>query len=322
PLINYNLHAAPGDDSLTILRNLHQGGDSTLHYDQVVKQELKNTFLVSIPTITGNPFCPVSEEPILKEPNSPPSTFCTLVRGGWSLGYLLLFACAGFLATLAAWRSTHQWRSNRDDPSARQQLVRDYARWLLLACALITLLLYTFSNGPLDWPGTHARYLIALLVAWPAVLWPLWSAISAHSTGLWKRARQYTSTALLLGIGLVYLTATFLTLSEIPGTQAEHQRDLALINHLRSIGVRHFYTEYWTCDKLAFLSQEELICGVVASNLKPTHNREAGYYQAVSADPHAAYVFPIGYHTPTLEHNIAKYHFQTFAGYHIYIPIT
>jgi hypothetical protein len=63
---------------------------------------------------------------------------------------------------------------------------------------------------------------------------------------------------------------------------------------LETLQVRHVYTDYWTCDKIAFESDEQIICAVVNSRLQPDffHNRYFPYYTRVSADPHAAYVFP------------------------------
>ena len=326
PLINYNLHAAPGADSLSVLKGIHQGDAGELQYSSsIILQELSGTFQVSIPTITGNPFCPVSEDPILQEPNSSPSLLCTTVHSTWSIGYLLLFVCAASLATFMAWQSSRNWWRNRQDLILQQELARHYARWLLLACAFITLILYTFSISSVAWPGIHSRYLIALLVALPAVFWPLWLGITTKREGMWHKVRRTTCATILACVGLIYLVGTITVFTELPGAQANYQRNLSLIQHLHSIGATHIYTDYWTCDKIAFLSQEQIICGVVGGKLQPSHNREAGYYKSVQADPHSAYVFPLGYHIPALQEKIAQpgahYRHYVFDGYYIYQPV-
>jgi hypothetical protein len=327
PLISYNLHAAPGADSLSVLKEIHQGSSGELSYSStLILKELKGTFQVSIPTITGNPFCPVSEQAeILHEPSTPHSLLCTTVHSAWSIGYVLLFVCAAILATLMAWKVSRNWWNNKQDLAMRQELVRHYGRWLLLACAFITLLLYTFSVSSIYWPGLHARYLIALIAAVPAVLWPLWSGITSKDERKRNKLGRIACTILLASVSLIYLTGTIMVFTELPSAQADYQRNLSLIQHLRSIGATHIYTEYWTCDKLAFISQEQIICGVVGGELIPSHNREAGYYDTVKADPHSAYVFPLGYQTPALQKKLslpgAHYRYYVFDGYYIYQPI-
>lgn len=326
PLISYNLHAAPGKDSLSVLRGLHQGGSSELSYSPtLIIKELKGTLQVSIPTITGNPFCPVSEEASLYEPSTPHSLLCTTVHSAWSIGYVLLFACAAGIATFMVWQVSRNWWNNKQDIMARQELVRHYGRWLLLACAFITLVLYTFSDSPIDWPGIHARYIIALIAALPAVFWPLWLGITTSKEGIWNRIRRIACTGILVSVGLIYLVGTLMVFTELPGAQADYQRNLSLIQHLHTIGASHIYTDYWTCDKIAFISQEQIICGVVGGELIPSHNREAGYYDIVKADPHSAYVFPLGYQTPALQKKLslpgAHYRYYVFNGYYIYQPV-
>jgi hypothetical protein len=61
PLILYNLNAAPGEDSLTTLRLLQRGGGSIVYTKALLLKELSGTIKISIPMMTGNPFCPVSE---------------------------------------------------------------------------------------------------------------------------------------------------------------------------------------------------------------------------------------------------------------------
>src|SRR5579884_345041 len=63
PLIFYNLHAQPGQDSLSILWRLqHNAGIAWANPTQIsLLHQLQGTIQISLPTITGNPFCPITE---------------------------------------------------------------------------------------------------------------------------------------------------------------------------------------------------------------------------------------------------------------------
>ncbi len=87
------------------------------------------------------------------------------------------------------------------------------------------------------------------------------------------------------------------------------------------------YSDYWTCDRLIFLTQERLICGVVdEATTGPDLNRYVPYYTTVRADPHSAYVFVAGsVYANAFAQRIATTHAQyrklLFVGYVVYIPI-
>jgi len=89
------------------------------------------------------------------------------------------------------------------------------------------------------------------------------------------------------------------------------------------------YTEYWTCDRIAFVSHEKIIYAVVAGNLQPTHNRYYNYYTVVNAGPHSAYVFPfdsLDKHMASLiikKISISNQNFRRFVfdGYVVYQPV-
>ncbi len=340
PMIYYNQHfAAPDDSSLNMLQRLRNGSSSkSLHYDRkLVTAELKGTIQVSIPMMTGEPFCPVSEEFALHEPNSPHTRLCTLVHSTWGFGYLLLCSLAVIVVLLANWRVLlARWRAYKAGSPGldeRREGARQCARLLLLISALLSLGLYTFSIAPLDWPGVHARYLTGLLIATPVVLYPLWLATTtvgarARAT-LLSRSRQVVGAALLAAIGIVFLSGTIMTLSELPAARADMQQEQALISYLLRIHATHIYTQYWACDKTAFVSQEKITCAIVDASLHPTHNRVPHYYDVVSADPRAIYVYPINQLPVTSEWSAIQqkvtqpgthYRRVVVAGYIIYIP--
>ena len=95
--------------------------------------------------------------------------------------------------------------------------------------------------------------------------------------------------------------------------------------NLQRIGATHIYTDYWTCDRLALVSQEKIICGVLDDNLQPTHNRYAPYYPLVKADPHTAYVFTFDLFQKTSlvqKAHLSSSDFRRFVfdGYVVYQP--
>ncbi len=115
---------------------------------------------------------------------------------------------------------------------------------------------------------------------------------------------------------------------EVPEDQVKNQQQQALINDLLQRGITHIYTDYWTCNRLAFVINEQITCVVLGPDLKPTHNREEQYYQVVHADPRAAYVFEKAGDAPYLaaiEKQRANpgrhYRYYEFDGYAVYVPV-
>lgn len=334
PLIRYNLRAAPGQDSLTILRGLRGSSNTYLTLANLLK-EVKSTLQVSIPSMTGNPFCPVTELPFLG-PNSPRSLPCTLVHGIWGVGYMLVFVIALVLVLRAIWNAWHRLRAAEKDAQfsdTRRDLVRQAARLMLLGCAILTLFAYTFSEAPIQWPGIHARYIIGLLICTPAILWPLWRGLGSVKNSLpaLTALRKIVCSVALVALCVVLLTGTVLAFTELPSIQAKNARDMALVRDLVRLKVTHVYTDYWTCNKIAFVSNEQVTCGVVSGQLQPSHNRVPGYYTTVSADPRAAYAFPAdsGYVSPAgsnvvpaVEQKLRQTNYRRLVldGYVIYLP--
>jgi hypothetical protein len=320
PLIYYNLHALPGQDSLSILMGLQGHGNA----HSPLLPHILSTFQVSIPTITGDPFCPVNESYVLRDPTSPHTLSCSILHGGWSAAYLALFACAILVAAWTAWQA---WKARKDGPEARQNLARHTARLLLIGSATLALLLFVEGSAPLSTPANHARYIVGLLIATPALLWPLWlyaRTITQKASRL-PRIRSIASALALAVICILSLTGTIIVFQEIPTAQAYSQQDMALVTRLESMGITHTYGGYWTCDKLAFLSQEKVICGVVSGSLYPNHNRYQHYFDVVKSDPHTSYVFAYSEYRVVVEHwveqNPAKYHLTIFEGWYIVQPV-
>jgi hypothetical protein len=296
PLIYYNLNARPGQDSLTVLRALDTVSSQNFK-PTALKLEIGNTFQISLPLMTGEPFCPVTEIPFLG-PTSEPTLACTLARGSWSAGYILLFVCSGLLTIFALGSPVFRRKTFQAQSEWQPRLRVELGRLMLLASAALTLIIYTFSNSPVTGPGLHARYLICLLAATPVVYWPLWLGLTkAHAQlKLTKRSLQVICASMLIcfcGLGVLGSGLTFV---EVPATSVLNQNDLALIHTLEQMKIRHVYTDYWTCDKLAFESNEQVTCVVLSNKLQvssPHYNRYYPYVGQVVTDPQSAYLLPL-----------------------------
>lgn len=330
PLIYYNLHAAPGQDSLSVIRSLQGSGNPTFYTPSALLQEVGSTVDVSVPLMTGEPFCPVTEIPFVG-PTSAPTLACTLARGSWGLGYVALLFLACVLIGWRAWRLWRKRKETNNAPEFSYILRRQFARAALLLSAALSLVLYTFSSGSFTGPGLHSRYLICLLVSTPAIFWPLQEGLLRARMP--ERARQFMlpvlSIIVLLAFCSLSLLGGILAINEVPAARSLNQQDANLIHTLEAFHVRHIYTDYWTCDTIAFESHEQIICAVVDSQMQPSirYNRYLPYYTQVSSDPDASYVIPqnpvefeaaaIGTKAPFSQH----YHEIILNGYDIYVFI-
>ncbi len=330
PILRYSLNAAShGDSVLKTLFGLFQGSTvQAPHGLHQILHAVKGTVLISVPTATGYPFCPVMEQSFLSD-NTVQTPLCTLGHALWGVGYIALLVLSVLLTLAVLWRLWRQRRLTMQEVDARRTLVRSVSQLLLVGSALLAISAYSLSSAPVGWPGYHSRYLIGLLIVTPAVIAPLWNAASNVST--LSLSRQWLrilctngSRVALAGIALVYLTGTLMLFSEVPATQAANQRQTDLINHLVTSGHPHIYTEYWECNKIAFESNERVICGVLYPDLQPSHNRTPGYWNIVHADPHAAYVFSVGSPQVALldkKLKASKYERSTIDGYVVWMPI-
>lgn len=284
PLIGYNIVAPSSQNSFVTLLGLFHG--TAVQQARTLGQlfqGIKATIQVSLPTATGSPFCPAPAVDYAADLSGRLSTSCLALNTTWGLGYLLLWLLAALLTIHALWRA-------RKRQVERRQVVLLAARLCLLAGAGLAIAAYAASSAPLGMPASHARYLIGLLIATPAIIWPLWDGLTALPLAQ-ARFRVVASAALLGLVAASFLLGTALTFGDVPSAQATDQQQATLINGLLRVGATRIYSDYWTCDRVAFVSQERIICGVLNNTLQPSHNRDPHAYSIVSADPHAAYVF-------------------------------
>jgi hypothetical protein len=127
---------------------------------------------------------------------------------------------------------------------------------------------------------------------------------------------------ILLVIATTFLMGTVRVFAEVPGAQGVYDRQDALVRHLVDIGVTRIYSEYWTCNRIIFRSQERVICASLNEQLGPGFDRYEPYREIVGAARHPAYVFPVGsLQAVALERKYSDdghYRRSVFEGYVIY----
>jgi hypothetical protein len=329
PMIAYNLTAPPGLDTLTYIRNI-QSAEGIKHYPFAVlfPLQLKGTFLISLPGATGaTPLCySYVNEAHLFLFGSLHQIHCTLVHTGWSLGIVLLWIIATIFAVRAIW---YLYRSSSPDRAqVRQGLIRYVGRLALLFNAVMVLIPFLFSPASAYFPVPDMRYLAGVLVTTPALLWPLWTGVRLVKPLTVKLSRVVLALdfvlirrAILLLVGVIFIIGTINIFTGapssaptsprqdmfsivgvykylgVPETRSFNREEQALIQNLLHLGATHIYSDYWTCDRIIFRSQEQIICSaarMLNQKLRPGQNRYIPYCQIVQNDPLAAYVFPVG----------------------------
>jgi hypothetical protein len=340
PLIIFNI-SDPAHNSLLMLWNLrgnYQGDLSLPHRfgRYPFEASIAGTLLVSLPSITGAPpLCYDSSLILYGVPkmtafnclNASYAAWQVLLTLLWSLSLLILWAVA-VLQTLASLNRL-RLRAPRRTRSAevRREIIRHFARLVLLLSAALFFVQFALSPVAAVFPS-NARYLTGLLVSTPAVIAPLWGiwreseipAIATGNNGVPQihadRLRLLLGRAILLLAGLVLLWGSISVFRDIPTVQAGRQQEDALMRDLLRINATHIYTDYWTCYRMAFDSNEAITCVVINQYLYRDHDRYPAYDAPVQSDPHAAYVFlPGAAQIPAAEQMAARTgkHFRVFS---------
>jgi hypothetical protein len=89
--------------------------------------------------------------------------------------------------------------------------------------------------------------------------------------------------------------------------------------------ITRFFSEYWTCNRLIFQTQEQLVCTDTWGNLTHGYDRYMAYRTMVDVDPNPGFVYPTGSgHIAELEAALKATHtpYRRFeiAGFVIYQP--
>lgn len=343
PVILHDL-TSPLDQSIIAVtwQLSHQGGGTD---PSLLAGGVLGTLTVSLPNILGaTATCPIKIHDAW--PISSQSLGCEVIRTGWGLGYLVLLALAAYLALRVLVPLFRRVRAAPLDEQQRHSAALHAARLALVASGLLVLAAYVVNPIAARAPWPSSRYLIGLLLTFPAVLWPIWSLRSisvpvwigrggqrpydanvsaAKPTPPWRpRAAPFLRWALLLLIAFVLVRGTIGAVAGAASAAATSNPQHTLIASLERAGVTHIYTDYWNCDSIAFQTRERIICAVLNDTLAPGYNRYGPYVAAVRADPCAAYVLPAG---SSMAAAFARqpprgvaYHHTAFDGYEVYSP--
>jgi hypothetical protein len=299
PLIVHDITNPAAHNSVAVA--LHMAGAPSGTQPTTLAARLSGGILLSIPLATGA--C---------QPGA-----CGPVQLAWGAIYLALLVAALIMAAAGVRRT----RAARGGDARARQL----SRVALLGAAAFTIAAYVKSPAAAQSPIESARYLTPLLVATPAVLWPLWRgarrAIRApRAAQPAARATAIAAAALLAAVTAVGAYATITAASEVPSARAAAADQGALIDTLDRLGVTGIYTDYWTCDRIAYATAERIPCVVVRDDLGAGLNRYPPYVGLVRATTRPAYVLPAG---SAMDERFAALSGAapdaTVAGYHVYV---
>ncbi len=327
PLILYNISAPWGQNSLAVLYNLHRavGLPAAAQHLPFLRQVI-GTILISLPLETGaNPSCPIGTFPLFGQP-TPSALQCDVFESSWGIGFLILGMIAAFLAVRVVWPIWRKSPAGNWTFEERQTTIRQCGRLMLLVSAGLTIVSYMLSPVAAIVPDITSRYLICLLIAVPAVLWPLWSGNSRLMaiSGWWEKALLVLKVGLLVLVATTFLLGTVRTFAGVAAAEAVYNQEGALVQDLLRVGATRIYSEYWTCNRLTFRSQEQIICSALDEQLKPGFDRYLPYRSIVRAAAHPAYVFPLHSQQSLVVQRelLTKGHYRhyVFEGYDVYQP--
>ncbi|MDG4809006.1 hypothetical protein O7634_19840 [Micromonospora sp. WMMD1120] len=269
PMILDNLRAGPGDDSLSVFREVSTKEGPLPSWAERVRGGL----LEGVPLAHG--LCPVDG--------------CGRWQQGFGALYPVLLVAGAALAVLAYRRAAATPRGERVGP---------VVQLALLAGAALTLLSYVRSPLAATSPLDNARYLSVLQLSLPAVLWPLWVAAVTSWRGtrsLLGRLAGALSTAVLVALTATTLVVTvrFAT-TGVTASRTEERQARELAAALRADGPHEVYGDYWTCNRLIFNTDETVVCGVLDAGLRPGQNRYRPYWRQVGRAERPGYVVEVG----------------------------
>jgi len=351
PLIIYNVQAPAWRNTLSIIMFLHNSYWSLLASNPVyshfpIYAQVKGTMLFTLPMATGAPPLCIDSDWVVLGHGGVPAFHCfnfihrnsglLVIALCWSIGFIVLWMISVFHELRMLWK-LRQWSHGHSGPSVqRQAFICHFARLMLLGSAGLTLLQYT--SGPISaiFPE-YSRYLIGLLIATPALIAPLWGLSHDNQQEYSSASARYPFSVhlatvslvlrrgILLFIGVVLLLGTISIFYEIPTARAVNRQQNALIRDLLRIKATHIYTtDYWSCNRLAFLADEQIICAVVNDRLQNNVTRPPRYYRIVKADPLSVIMLPVGSTQSSAMRvtlSARSYRRFVFDGYVVYQPV-
>lgn len=318
PLLAYNLTAPAGTDSLhALLSVVVAGGTGASPTGANLGRQIVGMFVVTLPIATGaNAVCAINPSVAwpLSATMSDAARFCSAAHGVWG----------SIVALLLGFETWNQVRTLRAHPVGRDRAtaIRASVRLALSGAAWVTIALVALSPAPALAPWPSSRYLIGLLLAIPA----LFAAAADVTRALARRAHLGAPLSLskmapvfLLPI-LCAIVGTVTTARQIPAARRNTARFANLIQTLESRHITYIFSDYWTCDRIMFLTNEHIICGVIDSTLNAGNNRIPGLFDKIVGVNAEQFVFPRGFsHYPIVSDRYDYYAVIHTETYEIYL---
>ena len=269
-------------------------------------QQLAGSIFVAIPVATnGMALCPLPENDAwpLSDASTTYTRFCTGVHGIWGIGFLLLWFIATF-TTIRTIRGLRQFVTKQEDMAksteARREIARHATRLLILVGAGSTLFIFILDpQAAAITPWNSARYLVGLLIVLPCILFPLWEL--RKNVKLSTQPSRNASLRTLLVSGLLFLfvlTPLLGTLNiftqQVTRSQAGFRQQQHLIDYLVQRGNTRIYMDYDDCGRIAFLSNERIVCAALDKGLGPGLDRYYPYRALVAQAAKPCYVLLSG----------------------------
>ena len=226
---------------------------------------------MALPRVTGGTVVcnvPPASGLSLFTPQHNPAAPCNIVQILWGIGFLTLMLSTAVMAYTSYRVLRRAERLQAWTLEERREAIGYFTQLMLVLSPLLILFVYaTTSSAGLD-PWYSARYLTSTLIALPAVLWPIWRVGTDLKSKRLASSIKVLSPLLLLVIFLFFTVGWVQTLNLIPAAQDAKRQEADLIQALLNRGITHIYTDYWTCDRIAFESTERIICSVVDEQLQ------------------------------------------------------
>lgn len=286
-----------------------------------------STLTIGLPSLFGSPYVCAGAHGGVDGP-----AVCTGGNLLFSLVILALFAAVAWGCLLAVWRVARRGArpavrtfvalSGERAADVAERQARWWLRAILLGVVVASLAGYLPSPDAAAHPIQAARYLLPMLLAVPLLMNLLArAAIPAFRRVLdtrqaphapaqsflatrgatWNRTRSRVAAVGVTLVLALALTNSTVTLSKALGHDAgglPPSGDRALLAFLRTRDINAFYSDYWTCYRLAFESDERFRCAVRGQNgdegLELINNHYPPYIAAVARDPYPAYILPAG----------------------------
>jgi len=309
----------------TVLSNYKQGGTGTVLGQPDIGRQIAGTFLVTLPLATGaENLCalPWQEWWPLSGGSSPHTITCTVVHGAWSAGIVGIWGMAVWLTLLPLIR-LRRLRSRA--PPDRQAMVLTVARLVMLTGAGATVVLYALSPAAVTEPRPTSRYLVGVAIALPALVAVL---VGPHPARLrWPAWRLAPWSALVFVLAVLISGTQEVMSAELQYASWLDWRQNAQVADLLQRGIARIYTDYWTCERIAFQSDERILCAVLDDRLQPGQDRYLPYRTEVLAAGNASYVFPdpspqASILDRRLKQSRQRYRRMEAYGYVIYEPVS